>query len=455
MPGAEIFVTFDGTLPNDDAMPYDGPIRIDSTTVLRARVLPAPEDGPAPLTRTFLFSAADSLPIVSLVVDPEDLHDESNGIYANPEQRGRAWERDASVELFWPRDQMSPDARILGGVRIHGGHSRKASPKKSFRLYFRKSYGPKTWDTVDLLDDGPVESKRLVLRAGFSETWTVYDSNQHPDATFVRDQTARDLHRAMGHVSSRGNFVNLYLNGEYFGLYNICERIDGPWLERRLGNAQDGWDLLKTSEVKEGDANRWRELMDFVGSNDLEDDAAYRRLETLVDLGSFIDFFVLQIWLQNYDWPHHNWYAARPRTDDGRWIFFVWDAEFSFGAGAYGFRVDHDTLRHAREEDQGELAVLFDALLRNAEFRARFLERLDVHLEGALAANNVRSVFDAAVLRVEPAIAQEAARWGDSMPHLPARGVEDFEAALARQREFIEQRGAYVRAYARALDAGD
>ena len=71
---------------------------------------------------------------------------------------------------------------------------------------------------------GVQEFDALVLRAGNNNSWLDSNGEGRRRADYIRDEWMRQSMLAMGYPSARGIFVHLYLNGLYWGLYNLCER---------------------------------------------------------------------------------------------------------------------------------------------------------------------------------------------------------------------------------------
>ena len=273
-PGAKIRYTTDGSAPslsNLAAHIYQSPIMVTGTTTLRAvatrdNYLPSPVS-----TRSFLFSediasqnsvgrpgldsvigTADydvsiasesdrerldesvvSLPVVSLALDELDMFGPS-GLYNTSKAQGSSTERRVSVEYFDPR---SPTDNFVAnaGIRIHGGYSRVA-PKRSFRIYFRPSYGLEELRFPLFGDDYPVqEFKRLVLRGGAHDAWNSDWPRGLDGPLYARDQLGRSTHRELGHVAPAFRYVQLFINGLYWGLYDLSERPDAKFAASHFG----------------------------------------------------------------------------------------------------------------------------------------------------------------------------------------------------------------------------
>ena len=173
-----------------------------------------------------------SLPTFSIVTDLPNLFDTATGIYVNPSGDTAVWERPASLELINPDGTVGFQANC--GLRLRGGFSRSASnPKHAFRIFFRDSYGPAKL-TYKLFGSDPTGTdtfNKFDIRCAQNYSWSFQgDGGGH----FLGDTIARDQQLAMGMASSHGNFYHLYVNGQYWGLYNIDERPEANFGESYL-----------------------------------------------------------------------------------------------------------------------------------------------------------------------------------------------------------------------------
>ena len=440
--GAEIRYTLDCSIPTlSHGIKYRAPLTLKKTTIVRVCAFKKGWLPSTPITKTYLIGAQHTLPVLSVITEPANLWGR-RGIYHNSIASGRRWERPASATLFRP--DGSTHIAFEAGLRIHGGASREHSEKQSFRFYFRQRYGDAVLETP-IFESVPDIShlKRLVLRGAYNDGWCHRSAPQLNIATYVRDQLARDLHLDMGKVAAHGDFVALYLNGEYWGLYNLCERISGDFLSRYLGDSD--WDIIKDDRAREGDAIAWRKFKTWYTAADLSLDKNYRLLEQKMDIESFTDYFILNTWAHNYDWPYHNWYAARKRNaPKARWFFLVWDAEYAFGGGSSPFQHDSNTLFSA-SIPHTSLGFLFNKLLHNDDYRAYFKGRFEKHLAGALNPKHVQKRLAARLEQVRSEIPAEANRWFSS------KKLADWEQAVDRVQTFINKRGSHVRGHLRTM----
>jgi len=493
-PGAVIRYTTDGTVPTEaHGEIYGAPLAITTTTVLKilgvrpgftptavethTYILPAavvrqpaqpdprrfpaawgtyPEDSavagfpvPAdyamdpkvvddPRYRDTILDDLKSLPSLSLVTTPEDMFGSPGlwgtaaGIYSNPLGEGSDWERPMSAELIHADGR--PGFQINGGVRIAGQWSRKpdGTPKHSFSLRFRRRYGP-THLVYPLFAGGDVRTfDDLRLRAGQADALHYFAHK----AQYVHDQWGRDTQRAMGGLSADGAFVHLYVNGLYWGLYNLTEEPTAAFAEAHLGGDADDFDVLKgaerivvgpdgqakveqTYEIEDGEADAYESLLAIPKRGAASNPELYDQMAAALDIRQHIDFTLLEIYGANHDWLGKNWRALRRRAAGERFRFLVWDIEQMTPL----VDLDADCGSRAHPEcgdiaDTPGVAGLHGWLKGSPEYRFAFADRARRHLfaGGALAPDQARARYRRLAGGIEGAVVGESARWGDAEP---------------------------------------
>ncbi len=432
-PGSIVYYTLDGTDPTVGGQEYTAPLELTETTVLRAVALDDVVPVSAVTTATYLMGESTGLPVLSLVTDPAHLWDEAKGIYVNPQERGQSWERPVTVE--WLSPEGEPGFSVGAGLRIHGGGSRRESTKRSFRLYFRGEYGPREL-AYPLFGVEPGQTyDRLVLRAGADDSWQCRGGSRCvEEAVYVRDQVVRDLHGAMGQVAARGRWVEVYLNGAYWGLYNLTERIDEAFLSTHFGH--DDWDLVEAATEGHPDEHiAWEELADRLTSTDLSTVAEYEQALQQLDIENFTSFIILWLWAGGPHWDGGDWYAARMRgRPDARWQMFMWDTESAFDLGQETDATEEATFSPV--VISSAMQSFLASLLASPQYQAYFTAQAERHLTGALATESVRGRLAALGAELRPAMAAEAARWLPDQE--PAAAVAQWEAALQRVSDGLD-----------------
>ena len=248
------------------------------------------------------------------------------------------------------------------------------------------------------------------------------------EAVYVRDQLVRELHEAMGQVAARGRWVVLYLNGAYWGLYNLTERIDDAFLSTHFG--YDDWELVEAATEGHPDEHAaWEELADWLTSTDLSAAAEYEHAVQQLDIENFTSTLILWLWAGGPHWEGGDWYAARSRSGpDTRWRLFMWDAEAAFGLGG-----NPDVIGEAPFHPVVISSVVqsfLASLLASPQYQAYFTVEAERHLAGVLATESVRRRMAVLAAELRLAMAAEAARWLPDQE--PAAAVTQWEAALQR-----------------------
>lgn len=485
-PGAAIRYTLDGSDPAaEGGLPYVEPVTIDTTSFLRAiaakpgllaadsvthsyifvdAVIRQPADPPGfpagadyemdprvvddPRYSPILDEAFQSIPSVSLVSDVGNLD-----IYQNPEERGVAWERPVSVEFIDPAAEQR-NFQVNAGIRIQGGVGRlPVYPKHSFRLFFKRDYGPTKLEQ-SLFSESPIEAfDTVILRSGVNRSFAGYRdvlgdlSKDLRLTTYARDEWLRASQIAMSGIGSHGMFVHLYLNGLYWGLYNVVERPDASFAAAYFGGQREDWFVINHSGPVSGSSERFDRLHNLAREGDLADPDRYAEVTELLNIEQFIDYVILNFYSGNTDWGHNNWYAV-VHNPDGRVNYFVWDGEKSWYDGAHIY-LGKETFGGQRNR----MLRLVPALMENPDFRMAFADRLYKHLfnDGALTEANARARWLAITEPLEQAIIGESARWGDVAFDPP---LTQADWRIARQDVLAQIDGNVARFIKLAREAG-
>ncbi|QDU56968.1 lamin tail domain-containing protein [Aeoliella mucimassa] len=369
-----------------------------------------------------------SIPTLSIVMSTDDLFGD-DGIYTNSTAGGVAWERATSVELINP--DGSEGFQVDAGIRIQGGYfrSHSATKKHSFRLLFKDEYGPTTLNFPLFTNDGAVdEYNTIVLRAGANDGYS-WNAARYTEQ-FTRDEFGRLLQNDLGHPSAHGNFVHLYINGIYWGLYNPVERPDNEFAASYLTGDADNWDAIHVGDAQTGDFQAWDAMLalsDDAGSSlsafyELQgkgvDGSIDESIAPLLNVESYIDYIMLNVWGGNWDWPFKNFWAGRdrdPATTTG-FEFFSWDFENTMGnnrsrSPLYATTLDQD-FTGSRNAGQPHTN-----LKSSLEYRMFFADQIHEAFfnDGVLTPDYLIDRYQQLADQVEQSIVAESARWGDAI----------------------------------------
>lgn len=249
------------------------------------------------------------MPIISMYMDYYDLYDKFNGIYANPLERGRNWERPCFVSYF-------KDGKLLfatgAGARIHGGTSRLHA-LKSFRLYFRPTYGKEEFEKGILFNGAADPIKTIVIRKA-DESYG-----------FVNTM-AYEIARKAGCYAPYAEPVKLYLNGKPHGHGNfeIIEHLTKQYCINHFGH-----DNFIYYKVKGGEKlpPEFRDLYEWARFS--KDKITFESVSRIIDMDNFINTWIVNIICGNSD-PYQGVALLDKTRPDSKWFWLMWDMDHSF-----------------------------------------------------------------------------------------------------------------------------
>jgi len=486
---AVIRYTIDGSTPSaSNGLVYSGPINISGTTNLRAvatragsisaadrtwsyffldDVLAQDGNAPSPAWPAATTSGQDidygidpevlaiegeqavrdallAIPTWSVTTDLNNLFSPSTGIYVNANNDGIDWERAASLE------QLNPDGsegfQANAGIRIRGGFSRSDNnPKHSFKFFFRSEYGDSSLEYDLFKDDDTATTsfEKIDLRTAQNYSWSFQGD---PSNNFVTDVLARENQAALGQQATRSHWVHLYLNGQYWGLYQSQERADANFGASYFGGDSENYDVLKPERgpyqniATDGNFDAYDALYQQALARGADgvtpafaDDAAYLRAQglnpdgsrnesydVLLDVENLTAYMLVILQSGNFDAPIsnflgnnriNNYFAVRDRTGDEGFRFFVHDSEHSYRS------VDRDRNGYFNPQ------WLHQQLMANDEYRIQFADKIQEAFfnDGPLSVEAQLARVNGNAAEIDQAIIAESARWGDakdSNPHL-------------------------------------
>jgi hypothetical protein len=443
-----IYYTTDGSVPSESSQRYVNPLAIVKTQTIRARCFR--EDLPPSdvITQTYFVREKFTMPVVSLVTDPYNLWDIDYGIYAMGRNPGNEypyfsanfwqdWERPVHVEFFETDGSLAFD--LDAGMKIYGAWSR-ARPQKSVAIFARSQYGTGSIDYRIFKDKDIEKFEAFVLRNSGND-WT---------STMFRDGFMQALVKDVMDIETMGFRPAIcYLNGEYWGILNLREKINEHFLASNRGVDPDNIDLLEWSvepvRAILGSADSYKALEAYMENNDLSDAAVYEYVKSQVDMDNFIEYMVAEIYFDNTDWPGNNMKCWRPLDPTGKWRWLVFDTDFGFSL--YGNNYANNTLDLATAPNGPSWpnppysTFLLRKLLENESFRQRFINIFADHLNTTFAAERVLNILDSFREQFEPEIARHHDKWPESAP--------SWENDINRMEAFARQRVNYMRNFIR------
>lgn len=457
--GETIRYTTDCTTPNASSEVYSGELSISKNSVIRAAAFRDGYLSGDVATATYLFRSDGvnhALPVVTLVTDPDNLWNSKTGIYATgdqfdpdaasyadtlksatyyqakfatEEQVDTIWEKPAAFSLFDDNGKQVFTQNV--GIRIAGSFGRGRA-QKGFNVIARKEYGKGSMEYPFFENRPYTEYKAVVLRAG------AQDQNRSK----IRDELASGL--------LEGTDINilyqayrptvLYLNGEYWGVYFMKEKRNRFFVAQHE-NTENNVDLAIGKGFKQrtyGDNSDWVSLYEYATSHDLSSAEAYAYVSERMDVDSFRDYMIAEIYNGNTDTYNFQYY----RLKGGKWKFIFYD--FCWGFQSPG----HETLAFRMGKTPSDVcsAKLFAAMLQNKGWRDSFCRRFGELLNTAFAPERVSALIEELYGYVEPEIKREREKFnkdtfmGVKQPNTNLGTYEGFQSEISKLKDFAQKR---------------
>jgi len=412
---AQIYYTMDGSIPDDSSLLYSIPVPISSTSVIRARAYRSGLLYSKVVTESYIFYQDGNLPVVSIVTDPANLWDDETGIYVLGNDPGdppnfpganyhQDWEKPVHFDLF--EINGIDNLKLDGGIKICGGYSR-TKPQKPLAIFARDKYED---DLINypIFPEIPIDNyKSFILRCSGND-W---------GSTMMRDALMTGLVKNTDIDFQAYRPCRTYLNGVYWGIYNIREKLNEDYLERRRSIDPDNVDLLEmNATVIEGDAEHYTSMIQFIENNNMGYDSNYEYIKKQMYIDNFIDYQIAQIYFANTDWPNNNIKYWRSRDPVGKWRWMLYDTDFGFGLFASS-KFNANTLSRLLDPVPTSSTPLWSTLIlrglmENENFRIQFINQFADRLNFDFHNDAVNAQIESIANVIAPEVVEHRDRWG-------------------------------------------
>jgi hypothetical protein len=454
--GAQIRFTLDGSDPDLNSEVFIAPIQISSTSVLKAKAYLSASSASKVLTCSYIIGNRHSLPVVSLSTAPENLWDEDIGIYAHgnyPVYNERVanywqdWERPVTIEFI--NAEGIPGFTMPAGVKIFGWGSR-ANERKSISIFFRDKYGEKELE-YPLFEDLSIRKfKSIVLRAGGND-W---------QSTILRDEFASSLVSDKNNDLQKYKAVVVYINGEYWGIHTIREKLNEDYLNAHYGIDKDRVDIISRYWRKsnpiiiEGSDASYLDMESYVAGNDMNQDEAYDYIKSMVDIDNFVDYLVSEIFYANYDWPGNNMKCWKPTTAHSKWRWFFYDLDYALASDDYFNGHSRNMLRHATKEGGSGwpnttiTTMLIREIMEGEKFRNSFVNRMADYMNSRFIPDTSVGHLHALQAGFAPEMQKHIEKWG---AYGDLNSISDWNENVDEIEVFLKNRIPAVRQHIRSF----
>ena len=415
-----IYYTTDGSNPNSSSRRFDGSITLKSTTVLKFVSYENNKMGSEVVTASYIINENHQIPVVSVTLKNSDFRMVTN----NP------WNTSVEVPAYAELYEEDGSFSIACGFQLFGGSTR-GDRKKSFSLKFKKVYGESHLDYQVFEQVEAFRYDTLVLRSG---------SQDYP-VSMIRDELASSIVNGVTELDAQDyKPVALYINGEYWGLYFLREKVDEYFVANNHNVSPEGTNIVRIDgDVMVGSSQNYYSIINYVRNNNMANSANYEYIKTKVNIDSLIDFWVGELYTANNDIINQRYYD-NPMVNDGKLRAVFYDLDFGF----HNYRHNYYTFLTSGY-GSGELGFdnsLIRNLLKNSEFRQHFLERMSYNMKNVWTDERINAKIDELEAMIRSEMPRNQSRWGLKM--------STWEKELDVLRYFVSQRRAYLLAHTKA-----
>ncbi len=402
--------TLDGSIPNENSKIYSKPLKADSLLMLRARVFDKDNLPSKVITHTYFINVSHQLPVFSLVTDPDNLFDDKIGIYVDgtngvagncnttPKNFNQSWKRPLNIEFF---DSSINVINQEAEVRIFGNCSRRW-PQKSLLISAKEKYGKDKFKHRFFHDKEINKFKSIMLR----------NSGTDWNKTLMKDAFVQSITRDRMDLDQQAYRASVvYINGKYWGIYNIREMMDDHYIKANHKIDLDDIDMIENiTLLKYGKRDDFTFLMDTLSKIGFEKDNCLMIMNKYIDMDNFMDYHIAQLYSANTDWPNNNIRYWKARNDTSKWRYMLYDTDMAFGSMAYTL---NPYIKLRTEKHRG--MNFFVELQKNPAFCYEFSQRFAVQIYTTYDPDRLSVILDSIVKIIEPEVDNHFERWGGKM----------------------------------------
>lgn len=397
-PDALVRYTTDGSYPSENAALYTDPILLTENTVIRARTygnaLPSKE-----VSSSYFIDTNKELPFVSLIINPDFLWSDSLGIFNEFEINKRIeWERFSKIQYFDDeilKFETNNDIRLFGATAY-------LLPQKSFAVFANSEiqyqiFSGKELSVFDsfILRSSSDDWKRTMFRDGFIQS-------------IVGEKLNIDYQAYQPTV--------LYINGEYYGIFNLREKYNEDYLKNIHGINKDSIDLLNLNywglnvEVVAGSEEKYFDMLYYLNTNDMTDDEVFEGVSEYLDVDNYTTYIISQIYTANRSYKHNiKTWRENGIVDGFKWLLFDTDRAYS-DTGPQTFLMIYNA------------DPVLKRLLENINYRNHFLQQTCSHINATFRYDYVNQLVDSLKGKIESEMPFHIEKWA------PLGGVQSMDS---------------------------
>lgn len=417
VPGTSIYYTLDGSNPDTSSILWNGsPVSVFQSTILRARTY---TNGLIPSTITsasYLFSVNHTTPIISVISDPNNLFGPT-GMFDN---HTLDLLKPSSIDYFDSTATHNLLFSRRAGIVMDGGWGSRGLPQRPFRIKFDDG----------VLGQGPVLGKIIPDRPSrnqYSDFMLRNGSNQYLILPYKDAAQTKMMADGTNNYYSAWRPVSVYINGAYWGLYELREKFNTEMFETLEDASENSIDILSSSaqygfqlRAVEGDLQGFYDSYDSFLQLNPSDDNFWPQADQYFDMTYYNDYIIGELWMNNADWGfnYNNIKIYRSNATNYRWRYCLMDMEYGLLPNpSNDFNCTYDLLQSLinwPSTDPGNPHLnIFLKGIQNDRFRNYFINRFADLMNTLYLPSRLLAIENAMFDQTLFEMANEYQRWGD------------------------------------------
>jgi len=422
----QIRYTTDGKYPTESSKLYTEPIYIDADTVIRAAAFCEGKLPSTVVSRTYIFEREHDLPVVCLSTDPVYLFDDTCGILVTgsgdvsdemPYLGANYWKNwECRISFEYYDEDNNQGLSFEAGLQVAGQYSR-VYDQKSLVVRLRDEYGLDEVYYSFFEDNDVSEYKHILLRS----------SGQDIGVTKIKDYFIHQSVKGYTDVDIMDGYpVAVYLNGEYWGLYNLREKQNEDYLASHYNIDKDDVTIIKSiNTLLAGDMSEWNELKSFIEKNDFSEKQAYEQLCELVDVDAFTDYIIIQSFYGNYDLGNIKYWKA----EGGKWKPMLFDTDMALVEETSNINYIEAYFK------QSDYSLIFSSLFESESFKENFVKRYAYFVNDVFVQDRLDALIDELAGQIDKEIIYQIERYRYPSSYEKWQGnIEELKQIISTRR---------------------
>ena len=410
-----IYYTTNGSFPNKNSTKYDKPIKIGKTTIIKAISY---KDGYIEsdiMSRTFKEGRKHDIPFISISSDYNSLFGGA-GLLTNWTSNA---EKKVSFEYY--EADGSFGTSFLSNAKLSGMDSRR-EPQKSISIYLRKRYGQSFVNYPFFETNEYTMYSSLLLR----------NAGEDPKGVRIMDAAiSRIVEGEMDLDKQAYRPVVVYLNGSYYGLYNLREKLNGDYVESKFGVDNDDISLIKYYTPVKGSTKDYSSIVNYINSHNTANKDVYEYIKKQIDVEELVNYWIVESFFGNTDLGNIRYWKAK----NGKWRWMLYDMDWSLWNMGLDMGYPIKSGRIPAATYLSSSINIVRKLYKNSEFKDLYLKSVAKYLNSTFKPERMNKIVDDLAKEIESEMTYHIKRWGSSYARLSSmsawnRNLKNFKGTL-------------------------